>query len=148
MSAPNSVHDTLSRDYQPTTTSNAKAATATAAETDDRNSQHTKVDPDISSLPNLTSKPTYIADEKIVEAGWGPGHAKKPSSDALDHYFVGPRDLEKHSKLPQFMRLHGSVMPKMIVPLLFVGAWATVITVISRYVYNRKFMLTMIKKGE
>ena len=48
----------------------------------------------------------------------------------LDDYFTGPRDLDKHSKLPYFMRMHGSVMPKMILPLLFIGCWATAITLI------------------
>lgn len=54
----------------------------------------------------------------------------------LDHYFVGPRDMNRHSKLPYFLRLHGSVVPKMIVPLAFVGAWATAVTCISKFVYN------------
>jgi predicted membrane chloride channel (bestrophin family) len=35
-----------------------------------------------------------------------------------------------------FMRMHGSIVPKMIVPLLFVGAWATAIVLISEKVYN------------
>lgn len=50
---------------------------------------------------------------------------------------VGPRDLRKHSKWPYFMRLHGSVMPKMILPLIFVGAWSTLITCISTWIYDR-----------
>jgi len=54
----------------------------------------------------------------------------------LDDYFAGPRDMQKHSKLPLFMRVHGSVMPKMILPLTFVGAWATAITCISKFVYK------------
>lgn len=52
----------------------------------------------------------------------------------VDDYFAGPRDMQKHSKLPFFMRVHGSVMPKMILPLTFVGAWATAITLISKFV--------------
>jgi len=54
----------------------------------------------------------------------------------LDDYFAGPRDMQKHSKLPYFMRVHGSVTPKMILPLTFVGAWATAITCISTYVHK------------
>ena len=38
--------------------------------------------------------------------------------------------MDKHSKLPYFLRLHGSVLPKMILPLLFVGVWASIITVL------------------
>ena len=40
-----------------------------------------------------------------------------------------------HSKWPIFLRLRGSVLPKMIVPLTFVGAWATAITLIDFYVH-------------
>lgn len=43
-------------------------------------------------------------------------------------------DLDAHSKLPYFLRMHGSVMPRMIVPLVMVGAWATLITCISKFV--------------
>ncbi|KAF7882780.1 uncharacterized protein EAF02_006143 [Botrytis sinoallii] len=50
----------------------------------------------------------------------------------LDDYFVGPRNLDAHSKLPYFMRLHGSVIPRMIVPLFWIAfisdgrkAWAS-----------------------
>lgn len=34
------------------------------------------------------------------------------------------------------MRMHGSILPKMILPLLSVAAWATLITCISKYVHN------------
>jgi len=54
----------------------------------------------------------------------------------LDDYFVGPRDINRHSKWPYFFRLHGSVLPKMILPLIFVGAWATAITCISQFVHD------------
>ena len=40
----------------------------------------------------------------------------------------------RHSKLPFFMRMHGSVTPKMIVPLLFIACWATAITCIHKLV--------------
>lgn len=43
------------------------------------------------------------------------------------------------SKLPYFLRLHGSVLPRMILPLLCIGAWATCITCISQFVYDRRF---------
>ncbi|KAF2999760.1 hypothetical protein E8E13_005130 [Curvularia kusanoi] len=56
------------------------------------------------------------------------------SLDAED-YFVGPRDMAKHSKWPFFMRMHGSVLPKMIIPLLVVTAWSTAITCISKWVH-------------
>src|SRR5205814_1975354 len=43
----------------------------------------------------------------------------------------GPRDLNKHSKWPIFLQMHGSILPKMLLPLLVVGGWATCITCIS-----------------
>lgn len=58
----------------------------------------------------------------------------KPSASIAD-YFARPRDTEKHSKLPYFLRMHGSITPRMIVPLVFVGFWATLITCISEFVY-------------
>ena len=36
------------------------------------------------------------------------------------------------------MRMHGSILPKMIVPLFFVGGWATAVTLISKHVKNRE----------
>ncbi|KAH9861100.1 hypothetical protein IAQ61_010836 [Plenodomus lingam] len=62
---------------------------------------------------------------------------KKQATDKdLDDYFIGPRDLDHHSKWPMFVRLHGSVTPEMILPLLFVGGWATAITCISKFVHD------------
>lgn len=68
-------------------------------------------------------------------------HILRHNDSSLEHYFVGPRDLDRHSKLPFFMRMHGSVLPKMIVPLLLIGIWAAVITVITKRVHNCKEML-------
>ena len=50
-------------------------------------------------------------------------------------------DPSKHSDLPYYLRIHGSVLPKMILPLLFVGGWATAVTLISKKVYSRKCWL-------
>lgn len=52
----------------------------------------------------------------------------------LDDYFTGPRDIAKHSKWPLFLQMHGSILPKMIIPLLFVGGWATAITLIDHHI--------------
>ncbi|CAG5144801.1 uncharacterized protein ALTATR162_LOCUS1605 [Alternaria atra] len=59
------------------------------------------------------------------------------SLDAED-YFVGPRDLSKHSKWPYFMRMHGSVFPKMIIPLTVVTLWSTLITCVSQFIFELK----------
>ncbi|CRG88613.1 UPF0187 protein [Talaromyces islandicus] len=53
----------------------------------------------------------------------------------LNHYFVGPRDLSRHTKWPTFLRIHGSILPRLILPLVFVGGWSTAITCISIIVY-------------
>lgn len=44
--------------------------------------------------------------------------------------------MQKHSKLPFFMRVHGSVMPKMILPLTFVGLWATAVTLVHHFAHK------------
>lgn len=50
---------------------------------------------------------------------------------------IGPRDLDHHSKWPVFLRVHGSVTPEMVLPLLFVAGWSSMITLISKFVHDR-----------
>ncbi|CAN8095227.1 unnamed protein product [Discula destructiva] len=57
--------------------------------------------------------------------------SRQHTSLDLDDYFTGPRDINKHSKWPLFLQMHGSILPKMIVPLFCLGGWATCITCIS-----------------
>ncbi|KAL6718779.1 hypothetical protein ACLMJK_003013 [Lecanora helva] len=52
-----------------------------------------------------------------------------------EEYFTHPMDNEEHSKIPYFMRMQGSITPRLLVPLVVVGAWATLITCISRFVH-------------
>ncbi|TID20891.1 hypothetical protein E2P81_ATG05522 [Venturia nashicola] len=61
--------------------------------------------------------------------------SRAQTSLEMDDYFVGPRDMSKHSKWPMFMRMHGSISPEMILPLLFVAGWSTLITCLSKFVY-------------
>ncbi|KAF1832689.1 UPF0187-domain-containing protein [Decorospora gaudefroyi] len=63
--------------------------------------------------------------------------SRRPTTGSLDaeDYFVGPRDMSKHSKWPFFMRMHGSVFPKMILPLTVVTVWSTAITCISEFLH-------------
>ncbi len=44
---------------------------------------------------------------------------------------VGPRDLETHSKWPNFMQLHGSITPRMLLPMLMITLWSIIVTAIS-----------------
>lgn len=60
--------------------------------------------------------------------------SRKNTSVDIDDYFSGPRDILKHSKWPLFMQMHGSILPKMIAPLIIVAAWATAITVVSEMI--------------
>ncbi|KAL1972018.1 hypothetical protein VTN31DRAFT_7237 [Thermomyces dupontii] len=59
----------------------------------------------------------------------------QPSGTDLEHYFVGPRDLGKHSKWPTVMRMHGSVLPRLILPLTIMAGWSTTITCVSILVH-------------
>ena len=52
-----------------------------------------------------------------------------------EEYYTHPMDIEKHSKIPYFMRMQGSITPRLLVPLVVVGAWATLITCISHFVH-------------
>ncbi|KAK6840148.1 hypothetical protein PG987_006014 [Apiospora arundinis] len=45
----------------------------------------------------------------------------------VDDYFQGPRDIVKHSKWPVFLQMHGSIMPKMLIPMIIVGAWSSLL---------------------
>ena len=40
-----------------------------------------------------------------------------------------------HSKLPMFMRLHGSILPRMLVPMIVLTLWSTLITCLCQFVY-------------
>lgn len=62
--------------------------------------------------------------------------SRKNSSLDLDDYFRGPRDIAKHSKWPMFLQMHGSILPKMILPLIAVGIWSTAITLV--WIYTKK----------
>lgn len=65
-----------------------------------------------------------------------PSSFQRHGPQGLDDYFTGPRDLARHSKWPVFLQMHGSILPKMILPLFFVGAWATAVTVISETTHS------------
>jgi hypothetical protein len=47
--------------------------------------------------------------------------------------------MDHHSRFPMFIRMHGSVLPEMALPLLVVGSWATLITCLCKFVHNCKF---------
>ncbi|KAJ9133826.1 Bestrophin/UPF0187 [Pleurostoma richardsiae] len=59
--------------------------------------------------------------------------SRQHTSLDLDDYFTGPRDILKHSKWPLFLQMHGSILPKMILPLFILGGWATCVTCITMF---------------
>lgn len=42
--------------------------------------------------------------------------------------------MDKHSRWPIFLQMHGSILPKMILPLVAVGGWATALSCINQLV--------------
>src|SRR6478735_11987564 len=74
-------------------------------------------------LDNVRSPPSPAV-------GINPALFRKQTSLDIDDYFTGPRDIQKHSKWPLVMQMHGSIMPKLIIPLVAIGAWSTAITII------------------
>ncbi|KAF5026682.1 hypothetical protein F66182_1231 [Fusarium sp. NRRL 66182] len=82
-------------------------------------------------LDNVRSPPSPAV-------GINPALFRKQTSLDIDDYFTGPRDIQKHSKWPLVMQMHGSIMPKLIVPLFLLACWSTAITVISEKVYELK----------
>lgn len=101
------------------------------------------------NLPSTTTAPTEKAQAMAREVASSNGSTKVPKQNFdflppsryqtakvldIDDYFAGPRDMQKHSKLPFFMRVHGSVLPKMLLPLFFVGIWTTAIVLLDHFV--------------
>ncbi|KAL4870529.1 hypothetical protein BDV12DRAFT_207588 [Aspergillus spectabilis] len=86
------------------------------------------------SSRRITPRPTFL--ENLADSRDSQFMLNRRDSDDLDRYFHGPRDLDKHSKWPIMLRMHGSIMPKLILPISFVAGWSTLITLISRFVHN------------
>ncbi|KAL8815082.1 MAG: hypothetical protein Q9223_005746 [Gallowayella weberi] len=85
---------------------------------------------------NINSQATSLRQPSPMPEPKRPGQIRHKSSIRTGDTFTTPRDIEKHSKLPYFLRMHGSITPRMLVPLVFIGMWATLITCISEFVYE------------
>ncbi|KAI8938528.1 hypothetical protein NX059_004414 [Plenodomus lindquistii] len=131
------IHTTDKMAASTTSTSKTAASTASTSKT---------LRPDAIEIPPSTSgsnKPASEHDAPLSPRSWRhrsmtyqpPSRIQTTGSLDAEDYFVGPRDMSKHSKWPDFMRMHGSVFPKMIIPLLVVTAWSTAITVVSELVH-------------
>ncbi|KAL9598640.1 MAG: hypothetical protein Q9219_004386 [cf. Caloplaca sp. 3 TL-2023] len=84
---------------------------------------------------DINSQATSLRQPSPMPAPKRPGHPRHKSSIRTEDSFTQPRDIERHSKWPYFLRMHGSITPRMIIPLAVVGAWATLITCISHFVH-------------
>jgi ion channel-forming bestrophin family protein len=86
--------------------------------------------------------PAPVYDRPATSPGRNPSFKPVPLRAAtrhsldIDDYFAGPRDMKRHSKWPYLLRLHGSILPKMIIPLTIVSLWATLITLLCRFVVD------------
>ncbi|KAF2715555.1 membrane protein [Pleomassaria siparia CBS 279.74] len=80
----------------------------------------------------LNTKSKQIIEGYFVCSEILPGHVIAPS---LIFQQIGPRDIQKHSKWPRALRIHGSVTPKLIIPVLGVTCWTTLVVVISEIYY-------------
>ena len=47
--------------------------------------------------------------------------------------------MDKHSRWPTFMRMHGSILPNMVLPLFFIGCWASLM-----YILPPKYLLQVL----
>ncbi|KKY16537.1 hypothetical protein UCDDS831_g07036 [Diplodia seriata] len=86
---------------------------------------------------DMESKPleaTFSPDPQVAPA-MRKFRQKRTKSIDLDDYFEGPRAIDKHSKWPMFLRMHGSIFPELVLPVISCGLWATLITCVSRFVY-------------
>ncbi|PQE26366.1 hypothetical protein CJF30_00001107 [Rutstroemia sp. NJR-2017a BBW] len=86
-----------------------------------------------STMRSKSGMDVHVSGTATPNSFFGGGNRGSRHMIDFDEYFVGPRDLDAHSKLPYFMRLHGSVIPRMIVPLFLIACWSTLITCISKF---------------
>jgi len=78
--------------------------------------------------PQPKSRPISLSD--LQEARKHYLRPVEPTASDLEHYFTGPRDISRHTKWPIFLRMDGSILPRLILPLLFMACWSTAITCI------------------
>ncbi|KAF9878704.1 upf0187 domain membrane protein [Colletotrichum karsti] len=102
------------------------------AASDNNNLNHQQPPDEIKIKPRMTNFDTTELHEAMSPTGATTPNpfSRKNTSIDLDDYFTGPRDILKHSKWPLFMQMHGSILPKMIVPLLWMCLWSACITCI------------------
>ncbi|POR32815.1 Uncharacterized protein TPAR_06994 [Tolypocladium paradoxum] len=78
----------------------------------------------------------HVASPMSPVAPVPPQSFRRRGSLELDDYFTGPRDIAKHSKWPIFLQMHGSILPKLIMPLFFITGWASAVTLVHQRVHH------------
>lgn len=86
------------------------------------------------NIPHFTPEPFILSSKKY----------RSNDGLTLDEYFLGPRELDRHSKWPMFLRIHGSLLPGLILPLFFVGLWTTTVCLFSRHVHDLGISSTLL----
>lgn len=104
--------------------------------TDTSEIQHEKMTPLKSPFISISSPSTPARDRSPNLNRFMRPNARRMTSLNVEEHTTRPQDLEKHSKLPYFLRMSGSIAPRLIVPLVVTGLWATLITCISQFVYG------------
>ncbi|KAK2589467.1 hypothetical protein QQS21_012858 [Conoideocrella luteorostrata] len=112
------------------------AETTTAFEPSKSAFHSTVHDDDEKKHQTSDAQPDYIQSPTSPRLPYAPLAFQRRSSLDIDDYFTGPRDIAKHSKWPIFLQMHGSILPKLVLPLLFIAGWSTAITVIHQKVYE------------
>ena len=126
-------------------TNHNSASNGTTATFDHAANGNEKLGPNIAagSVPPSSARSSgQHKDEEILPTGLF--HQPTHHEVDIEDYFRGPRDVNRHSKWPSFMRMHGSILPKMIVPLSFVAGWATLIVCVSRLVHPIEIQSTLL----
>ncbi|KAF2396101.1 UPF0187-domain-containing protein [Trichodelitschia bisporula] len=80
---------------------------------------------------SFTSTRTSGWDGASAESGLSPDTREKHMR--VGDYFLGPRDVTHFSKVPFFFRLHGSILPQLIVPMTIIAIWSTLVTCILHF---------------
>ncbi|KAF2647615.1 UPF0187-domain-containing protein [Lophiostoma macrostomum CBS 122681] len=84
-------------------------------------------------IPQKKHIPQFMPEPFILSSN-NKRHSNNNSS--FDDYFLGPRELDRHSKWPMLLRIHGSCLPELVLPLLVVGGWTTAVCLFSRHIHD------------
>ncbi|KAJ5637020.1 hypothetical protein N7490_006899 [Penicillium lividum] len=117
---------------EPATLSNSNGAACIVNVHNDNKHDPTSGSKERDFIDTLSRQPSFL--EHLADSR--DSQFPVPNRGEIERYFHGPRNMTKHSKWPIVMRVQGSIMPQMILPVFLVGGWATLITCISHFYHN------------